>query len=196
MLQSKFDFSRFEKDASELNIDVNSSYLLTYPYLVDFFSGMSEIKRSDLIISSHFVYGWMPTTISLDLSMLDKVLLLLNKTKNGSKLVESEILTIKECINNSVIGTSKLLHFLCPYEYAIIDSRVMRYLTGKKSYYRLSKVSNYSEYLDLLNRIRSKESFSNIFNHVQNQVPYEISDLRAIELIMFETDRQKDEQGV
>lgn len=95
----------------------------------------SEIKLHHLIISSHFVYGWMPTILKFKNTNIKEVLIYLNKARSNHLLSEKELLEIKACVNNSMVGTSKLLHFINPQIYAIWDSRVLRYINGNKYFY-------------------------------------------------------------
>ena len=39
------------------------SYIKTYPEFIQFFKNIHSISKHDLVISSHFVYGWMPAVI-------------------------------------------------------------------------------------------------------------------------------------
>ena len=60
------------------------SYIKTYPEFIQFFKNINNISKHDLVISSHFVYGWMPTIIELKFQDMEGVLKSLNKAKNGS----------------------------------------------------------------------------------------------------------------
>ena len=81
------------------------------------------------MIGRFMTYGWMPTILD-ELGELDDVskegnlVKYLNKAKHHKKerLNIREIEHIASCINNSVVGASKLLHFINPNVYAIWDS--------------------------------------------------------------------------
>ena len=62
--------------------------------------------------------------------------LLLNKAKSGNLLNSEELEIVKKCVNNSLVGTSKLLHFINPSIYAIWDSKIFRNITEKKIFLR------------------------------------------------------------
>lgn len=81
----------------ELNLDlikeelknfsvVNNSYINTYPEFLQYFEQIETLEKHHLIISSHFVYGWMPRIISLNLEQLPEVLRILNQVKRGHLL--------------------------------------------------------------------------------------------------------------
>ncbi len=179
------------KDAKNFSITENDSYIETYPEFLKYFENIEVIKKHHLIISSHFTYGWMPTIINLEMSQIDKVLPLLNSVKSGNLLNKEEIGLIKKCINNSLVGASKLLHFISPKNYAIWDSRVFRYLTEKKSDYGISDVQYYLEYLDGVKIISENKEYPKIHSFISSKFNYKLYPTRVIEIIMFETDRKQ-----
>jgi hypothetical protein len=144
-----------------------------------------------LFISSHFVYGWMPTILDLNIADIDNVLRLLNEVKNGKKLDSKELDVIKKCMNNSMVGASKLLHFINPKDYAIWDSRIVRYITGNKSSYGIDNSDNYNEYLERISDIINTDGFAEIQSTITGLLNYSVTPMRSIELIMFQTDKYK-----
>jgi len=186
-------FEKLKKQAENFKVEKNdseSSYIKTYPEFINYFKDLKEITEHNLIISSHFVYGWMPTIINLRLENKDRVLQLLNQVKKGHLLIESELEEIKKAINNSMVGLSKLLHFINPEIYAIWDSRIYRYLTENKTAYGIGKINLYLEYIEGLKKIASSDGFNEFYNKISNVVGYKISSNRAIELVMFEADKK------
>ena len=166
------------------------SYIKTYPEFIQFFKNSNNISKHDLVISSHFVYGWMPTIIELKFQDMEEVLKSLNKAKNGAILTIAELELLKNTINNSLVGLSKLLHFINPTDYAIWDSRIYRYTTDKKSSYGIGNTQLYLNYLSKLNEIESHVGFIEIKKNVSVYFDYEISSKRVIELLMFEADKR------
>jgi len=152
---------------------------------------IDRIEKHHLVIASHFVYGWMPTIIQLNLKQKDKVLCLLNATKNEHILNKSELEILKSSINNSLVGLSKLLHFINPKNYAIWDSRIFRYLTEKKSYYGIDEPEHYLKYLKGLEIIAKHKDYGKLHNIIARNFDYEIHPNRAIEITMFETERNR-----
>ncbi len=185
------NFETIFKDAERLALTGGDSYISTYPEFLIYFANIDRIKEHHLVISSHFVYGWMPTIIQLNLEQKDKVLLLLNAVKSGHALDKSELEILKSSINNSLVGLSKLLHFINPKDYAIWDSRIYRYLTERKSSYGIDKPELYLEYLNGLKRIAKHRDYANLHKIIAKNFDYEIYPNRAIEITMFETDRNR-----
>lgn len=185
------NFETILKDAEKFVLTENDSYIQTYPEFLKYFANIDQIEEHHLVIASHFVYGWMPTIIQLNLKQKDKVLFLLNAVKNGHVLDKSELEILKKSINNSLVGLSKLLHFINPRDYAIWDSRIFRYLTEKKSSYGIDKPENYLEYLNGLKIIEENKDYGKLHNIIARNFDYEIHPNRAIEITMFETDRNR-----
>ena len=166
------------------------SYIKTYPEFIQFFKNINNISKHDLVISSHFVYGWMPTIIELKFQDIKEVLKSLNKAKSGAILTIAELELLKNSINNSLVGLSKLLHFINPVDYAIWDSRIYRYSTDKKSSYGIGNTQLYLNFLSKLNEIESHVDFNEIKKNVSTHFDYVITSKRVIELLMFEADKR------
>jgi len=80
---------------------------------------------------------------------------------------------------------SKLLHFINPEVYAIWDSRVCNFLTGKSHKQKVEKLDLYLSYLDLCIRIKTDPEFSKIHRKFEEKVGYKLSPMRTVEQIMF-----------
>lgn len=183
-----------KRDAKNITFNKNDSYIIAYPEFIKYFETNSPIEKHHLIIGGHFVYGWMPTILKLKLDNIDKVLELLNEVKNGKVLNKDELETLKTCINNSMVGLSKLLHFINPENYAIWDRRILKYCTGKSSQYGIDKPINYIAYIDKLHEIRTEQNFKDLHQSIQKHfIPlgYEVTAMRAIEIVMFQTSKRK-----
>ena len=184
-------FEQLKKDVETFILTENDSYVDSYSEFINYFKNLDWIEKHNLVIASHFVYGWMPTIIQLDTKNADEVLSILNGVRNGHSATESELEIIKQCVNNSMVGTSKLLHFINPNLYAIWDSRIFRYITGKKYSYGIDKPKAYMEYMEALNEIVNHPEYRSLHFEIERNFKYEISPLRAIEILMFETDRER-----
>jgi hypothetical protein len=84
----------------------------------------------DIIPLIAFAYSWMPTIPTVKFELLDNDQYILSELKSlqtGTGFNLYEIMRkMIPCINNSIVGTSKVLHFIAPETIAIIDSRVAR----------------------------------------------------------------------
>lgn len=187
------NFETIFKDAEKFILTENDSYIQTYTEFIKYFDKINagEIDEHNLVIASHFVYGWMPTIIHLDLEQKDKVLFLLNAVKSGHILTVKELEILKKSINNSLVGLSKLLHFINPRDYAIWDSRIFRYLTEKKSSYGIDRPQLYLDYLNGIKNIAENKDYGKLHDLISRNFEYDIYPTRAIEITMFETDRNR-----
>ena len=95
------------------------NYLISYPHFINYFKNLERISLENMIIGISFTYSWMPTILkSMKLENTEKAIILLNKVKRGKILSVDELLILKETFNNSLVGSSKLLHFINPEKYA------------------------------------------------------------------------------
>lgn len=167
------------------------SYIKTYPEFMSYFEDKSTLSLHDLVVSSHFVYGWMPTIIDMRFDQANSAVDCLNEAKRGVKLSLKQLETLKHTINNSIVGASKLLHFVNPENYAIWDSRINRYTTGRRGQYGVNECQMYLDYLEALEEVESNSEFSQIKKEVQKHFDYHLGSKRVIELLMFEADKRR-----
>ena len=166
---------------------IEENYLLSYPYFLNYFQNLESINLENLVIGISFTYSWMPTILkALNLKNTEEVLFILNEVKKGKLIDEQQLTTLKTTFNNSLVGTSKLLHFINPKQYAIWDSRVFRFLNDVEPHkYRLEKPRAYIEYLKLIEELKNEEPFTTFFELMKQKVGYDITEYRALELAFF-----------
>ena len=163
------------------------NYLLAYKYFLNYFEQVENIQLDNIVIGISFTYSWMPTILKkIDLTDPENLVLIFNKVKNSEIITTQEILILKNSFNNSIVGTSKLLHFINPEKYAIWDSRVFRFLTGKEPHHsKFQDPKTYLEYLTLIEVLKKDKKFHNFYELMVQKVGYEISEYRALELAFF-----------
>jgi hypothetical protein len=165
-------------------------YLSAYPHLVAFFSSKPSFEPSDVVCGAHMVYGWMPTVLELspdpDNMDLESAGNLLTRAKSGGAITEPEVSSFVTLVNNSLVGASKLLHFVEPRKFAIWDSKVYSFVHQERPHhYRVNDVTKYFKYLEDLAALTQRDEFGEFYSSVQNKLGYPVSPLRALELIMF-----------
>ncbi|WP_144282155.1 hypothetical protein [Chryseobacterium echinoideorum] len=163
------------------------NYLLSYPHFLNYFKKLDTINLENLIIGISFTYSWMPTILkSIKLQNSEKVISILNEVKKGQKINEEQLATVKAAFNNSLVGTSKLLHFINPKQYAIWDSRVFRFLNKEEPHkYKLEKPKIYLEYIEFIENSKNEKTFKTFYKLMKQKVGYEITEYRALELAFF-----------
>lgn len=160
-------------------------YKNTYPYFLEYFKSLEEIKFEHFVIGLSFTYSWMPTIPkNSDFSEKDKVLNILNGVKKNKMLSISDLDILKRACNNSLVGASKLLHFINPEKYAIWDSKVIKFLNNGKTLYKYRE-QQYLDYLIFLEDLKQEALLKEVFNEMKEKVGDFISEFRALELIFF-----------
>lgn len=163
-------------------------YVEMYQYYINFFKEKEVLTESDIVIGVGFTYSWMPTILKrLNLSNIDQVTKILNNVKQSIEISDDDLLLLKEFSNNSLVGASKLLHFINPEKYAIWDSRVFKFLNNNEAAhkYKLEKVHVYRQYLSYLSNLKTSGTLDNIVATLKAKIGYPISDYRALELLFF-----------
>lgn len=161
------------------------SYNKSYYHFVKYFEGKKEITEHDLVVGANFTYGWMPTILNFKSDEFSSAIAILNQAKESERISNEQLYTLKQLINNSLVGVTKLLHFINPIVYAIWDSRVCNFLTGKAHKYKIETSHLFWSYLDLCNRVSLDPAFEPIHEKYKEKVGFEITPMRTIEQIMF-----------
>ena len=162
-----------------------NSYNKSYYHFVKYFKDKQQLTEHDLIIAANFTYGWMPTILEFKSDEFDLAVSIVNKAKQSKRISDEELLVLKKLMNNSIVGVSKILHFINPNVYAIWDSRVCNFLTGKAHAYKVQKSGLFWAYLDLCQKVAAAPEFEVIHRNYQEKVGYEITPMRTVEQIMF-----------
>ena len=184
---------------SNYDIQFNdTSYFESYFEFIEFFKRVDLIDKHSLIISSYFTYGWMPTILKKfnTTQNIDEVISSLNKVKNQIELNNYDYLELVECINNSIVGVSKLLHFINPIDYPIFDSRIKFFFKynniiksiWKPTYQDKEKdIEQYKVYRALCLEIISDSRFEEIYNKSIQQLGFKenITKMRVLENLFF-----------
>lgn len=182
---------KFFRDGINFTIERKSDHI-SYPEFLKYFSDLKIITRHHLTIGIYFTYGWMPTIFDFRSDNFDEALNILNKAKNGNKPTTDDLLLLKKLLNNSLVGTSKLLHFINPNNFAIWDSRVYRYLTSKEPHEnRIGNCNTYLDYLEFCSYLIKQNEFSKLQGKVEKLIGYSMTPYRVTELIMFSNGARK-----
>lgn len=167
----------------------DTSYITSYPHLIGYFADKKKITEADVACGAHMAYGWMPTILKLrpDNSFdLKSAAATLTKARRLRELSRAEISALSRLINNSLVGASKLLHFVAPNSFAIWDSKVYSFVYKQRPHnFRVNNVDRYIEYLTILKSLAKCTGFKNFHSSVKRKVGYDISPMRSLELVMF-----------
>lgn len=183
--EKQVTLTKFFQDGSNFKINRQSDYR-SYPEFLKYFSDLKTITLHNLIIAINFVYGWMPTIFDFRADNFDEALIILNKAKHGTIPDVDELRLLKGLLNNSLVGTTKLLHFINPDTFAIWDSRVYRYLTGKEPHdNRIGDCNAFLHYLKFCEYLTKQDGFDTLRKNIETKVGYSMTPYRVVELVMY-----------
>ncbi len=164
------------------------TYLATYPYMRSTVARFARISIDELHATIAMVFGLMPTAMNMRHGDTEPFLRPLNALRDtGRRLSTNEIEGLKALINNSIVGTSKLLHFLAPEIYPIWDSRINRFMHGNNPP-QTNSVPRYLDYLADFDRLRVDPDFDVLRRSMEGRLGYAVSAARAFEMIMYLSD--------
>jgi hypothetical protein len=187
MFKTNISFEKFYADSNNFEVKLNmKSFIDSYPIFLKYFNDLDNISKENIIVGINFTYGWMPTIFKFGQEEIEKSISILNAVKEGNTISIENLQILKRIFHNSLVGTSKLLHFISPKNYAIWDSRVYRYLMGQEPYnYRVENIDLYLDYLHFCNEISSEKKYPSVHNAIETKVGYSLTNMRAIELVMY-----------
>jgi len=179
------------RDEASVQFEPGDSYLLSYPEFIAYFANLDEITRHNLIIAANFTYGWMPTTFAFKSQDFAGGVAILNAARTEGAIGERELSCLRKLIHNSLVGVSKLLHFVNPSLYAIWDRRVCTYINGSYSHGEIQKPRNYLAYLHNCHEIINDGRFKPVHASMNRKIGYDVTACRALELVMYKTGNRR-----
>lgn len=194
-------FEIYKKSIQKIDDEMrlNNAYLFSYKHFVAYFNSLNVIDEQAFFIGANFTYGWMPTILKHKInnktdpmSYLQNTIGLLNDAKNGRQLVKADFEYIKPVINNSIVGTSKLLHFINPSLYPIWDSKICSFFTGKKTPSYANNVDRYLAYKCICEKLEQDVGIEDIHEAINELLGVlgPVSRMRAIEMVFFNAHRK------
>lgn len=177
------------------------TYLFTYPSILQLAASKSTLTMEDLHQLCLVAYGWMPRIARLDIKHTNDALTAIQiaKYKSLEKITADDIADLALCLR-SVVGASKVLHFINPEIFPIWDSNIERFRQGDEpptNY--MSNVANYMTYLQEVHEVRNEVGFNDFYTGFNKALAswltaigsciYEVTEVRAVELAAFELSR-------
>ena len=186
----------------QLAVPAGNSYLCSYPLLLAHVADLTASAPLDegaFVAVAHLAYGWMPTVLHLDFDQLPKALPHVEAARQGKVLEAAALRQVAATINHSVVGASKVLHFVNPRLYPIWDRRVYRFChrtpTGAPAAgheYQVNNAAAYIDYAEVCRRTVQLPAFGPIRRAVTQQFQqypayanHPVEPLRALEFVMF-----------
>lgn len=168
--------------------DEKEQQLTSYSFMLKFAQRVKkDLDKIALIGLAHMAYGWMPTMIrhirsDFNLAVWKK------KIEKGS--LEKDFLEeVMALTNDSIVGTSKLLHFLNPEMYPIYDSKVYTSVTNEDKHNLSKDIDNFVEYSERLRDFaKYNKSDIAIIRKIlveKDYIPQDSSDIRVLEACLY-----------
>lgn len=174
------------------------TYLLTYPHILREARNFRKTNSAFALLAL-IAYGWMPRVVRLEPKYIFEARKALNgarKRRTSSHTENADIVEpVAACIR-SVVGASKLLHFVNPHRFPIWDSRVEGFRRGKAVPGRSMNATNYLLYMKDVAAILVEPTFLSFYKSLNLALagrlkrlgikPYPVSRVRAVECAAFE----------
>ncbi|MEP3524005.1 MAG: hypothetical protein ABJN24_01120 [Hyphomicrobiales bacterium] len=177
-----------ESNAKRVDEQRKDFYLRSYPAIIEIARSKTLNTETRLLQLACATYGWMPTIpknllpdIELGKFRLDEVVAL----KSDGEAREYIEARKKPLINNSWIGTSKMLHFINPKHFPIWDSRIAGTLFGEGT--NANSKNRYQEYCKKIHAWNEEDPQYGVplANAIEKEYRYKPNNLRCIELALF-----------
>ena len=180
-------FDNFDERIAHEEI-INSQYVVSYPILLEAAQNlMSSMGANAVVPIAHIAYGWMPTILKR-YNPDQKELIRVFEAKEVGSFCEAKACVTgfnTSPINNSIVGLSKVLHFINPHYFPIWDSRVAKHFGIKNQ--SVNSMKKYHDYLDIINVLNKYDSTEMLQKLVSKELNFEITKTRSSELILFST---------
>ena len=171
------------------------TYLATYPSLIAIGTSPGSFDTKRFYQVAALVYGWMPRVVRINPVYIQQAIAAFGEAQiaNSENFQNVTIQSFANCLH-SVVGASKLLHFINPSVFPIWDSKIETFREMPKD--NIKRVSHYINYVHEVNKIRSEMEFADFFTKFSARYcdrlsasgiePYPITEVRAVESAAFE----------
>lgn len=213
------------KGSSGDSVRIMASYLYSYPSMLHRFQKLNTMNEHDLVGALFMVYGWMPSILrlnsgkALDSEKVTQVLTFLprlqgEKTEEVWRVVDEDLKkmmrrketdpkkgnlqTLKDMLGGSVVGLSKVLHFVNPSVFPIYDSNIARCFGDFKE---VESYVNYAKCFEEVGRgfyckeegckesdswkKRMEDDVSDRVKFFEEEFGYRLTPIRAMEFLLF-----------
>lgn len=161
------------------------NYMASYHAFIEYFESIETIDKQAFLIGCSMAYSWMPRIPKIKVAQIDDCLPALNEFKRTGSISDNDLIKLISIINDSVVGTSKFLHFILPDMIPIWDRRVYYYLTEETPYaYRLKSIENFNLYRKFCNEIVLDSRLNHLVDATQ-EFTGQVTPLRSVEFVMY-----------
>ncbi len=173
------------------------TYLSTYPSIINKAAEIDPNSQQQFYQLALMVYGWMPRVLRIDPIHTQSAIMAMVAARNITieNYKDVNIQHIADCFH-SLVGASKLLHFINPNVFPIWDSKIQAFCGRANAHNAMRNLANYQSYVDEVHSITIDPAFQGFYNDYlaanaqrcaqSNIAAYQVSTIRAIEASAFE----------
>lgn len=159
-------------------------YLATYPAYLRYFTNQANLSADEVLVGAGMAFSWMPAPVKFSPEKLEASLPLLQEARSR-KLDADELQQIRIAMGNSMVGASKLLHFIVPTIYPIWDSRICWFLLQTTRQPVIQDTKGYLRYQALCEEVCDSPGFDKLRKKAERICGYPVVPMRAVEFLMF-----------
>lgn len=172
-----------ESNAKRVDEQRKDFYLRSYPAIIEIARSKTLNTETRLLQLACATYGWMPRiriSVWLELN-IDEIAAIQSHEAACKSIEKLKVPTI----NNSWVGTSKMLHFINPKHFPIWDSRIAGTLFGEGT--NANSKKRYQEYCKKIQAWNEEDAQYGVplANAIEKKYHYKPNNLRCIELALF-----------
>lgn len=164
----------------------------SYEVFISFFKEHTPLRSADVLLAANFIYAWKSEKFVRGTTSLKDATKILNRAR--IKASRGKMITVQEF--RVLVGitkercesmATKLLHLAVPEMYGILDKHVYRYLANDDwdNALKVHGLSRCFDYWRLLRSLVTDNDVSQIHQDVQNWLGYKVTEVRALELVMY-----------
>lgn len=182
-------------------VSPSDPFVASYPSLLNFYAEKRHFSADDFVCGVNMAFGWTPKMIVLHgkngsgAVHFKKGAGIIKRARDAGHVDPDDLHWLISTIDNSVVTTSKLLHFVAPHSFAIWDSRVRRYLSKTDcanvtkamnfAPYGKNKATTYLGYIAMLDELTKHRRFTALHGRVEQALAQKVSMFRAAEWAMY-----------
>jgi hypothetical protein len=154
-------------------------YKTSYEAFLLYFNENRPLNENTAITGISLAYSWMPT-IPNNILLNDHIVDILNNAYTKQLLTIEDLQKLKSSINNSIVGTSKVLHFINPQLYPIWDSKIAAAFSIN-NYNMINDVKNYMSYVKAIEDLSENNNLSTLIENYDEK----FTSCRNIDMALF-----------
>ncbi len=187
----RLPISAILEDSHSVDLSPDDPFHEVCKHFVREFGSGQEMTARRAVIAASCAYSWMATIPSFDMGVVEEAANTLARVSQGPDPCAFKLDKLRQFTNRSVVGMSKVLHFVAPKKYPILDGNVKDYLKVHGQRVDTDSVISYLEYTQAC-RIAAKTTEGRKTHAiVRDRLGRNVTAIRALELVMYSAGKEK-----